>query len=76
MPFFLVHANKNAMLGVVTFHSNVNHLLKRKKEIVSSCVCASTITKCGCSSLVPVHQTSEFIASPLGFVHYNQWIHS
>jgi len=33
-------------------------------------------TKCGCSLLVPVHQTSEFITSSLVPVHYNQWIHS
>jgi hypothetical protein len=34
-------------------------------------------TKFGCSSLVPVQWTSEFIVSPLGHVHYDdQWIHS
>jgi hypothetical protein len=33
-------------------------------------------TKFGCSSLVPVQWTSEFIVYPLGRVHYDQWIHS
>jgi len=35
-----------------------------------------TITKCGCNSLIPIHYISEFITSPLGPNHYNQWIHS
>jgi hypothetical protein len=40
MPLFLVHAKKDAMLGVVTFHNNVNHLLKRKKiNFWFMCVC-------------------------------------
>ncbi len=30
-----------------------------------------TTTKCGCNSLIFVHQTSEIIASPLGIIHYD-----
>ncbi len=35
-------------------------------------VCEGIITKCGCSSLVLVHYTNEFIVSSVIPVHYNQ----
>jgi hypothetical protein len=35
-----------------------------------------TLLQNECNSLVHVHWTSEFTASPLGPIHYDQWIHS
>jgi hypothetical protein len=36
---------------------------------------AGTTIKCGCSSLVPIQQINEFIASRLDLIHCNQSIH-
>jgi hypothetical protein len=36
---------------------------------------AGTTIKCGCSSLVPIQQINEFIASQLDLIHCNQSIH-
>ncbi len=73
---------KILLSGLFWAHGMLNKFYISNISVCMNSVCSISLklfhipTKCGCISLVPIQEISEFIASPFDPIFWDQWIQS